>query len=168
MDVSLSLGNFLTAPMQRRRFSLMALISLTVTILFAEQTWSLFTMCTECSQTLHWNVIWMDFSQNESLSPLWKLRNPFFHCLNFSLHSCLLSSHQSSQLAFHVLGFSRQKFKTLPHCSYKHLERTKFRMTTAVATLLITNMCLSFLDCCYDKIPQQSNVKVSFAIIPGG
>lgn len=43
------------------------------------------------------------------------------------------------------------------------IHRTTFRLTTAIVTLLISNVCLSFFACRYDQIPQQVTERLPLA-----
>lgn len=41
--------------------------------------------------------------------------------------------------------------------------RTTFGLTTAIVTLLISNICLSFFACSYDQIPKQATERLFLA-----
>lgn len=122
MDVSLSSGNFLTAPIQRRRFPLNGtkLFKLQFHLPNNFDHYSLKIDRMQSNSLLEYNP--NRLQTDWVLVPSLEAQEPIYQYLNFSLHSGLQSFHQNGPVSFKCIRdkkVSNQKFWILPHCSYK-------------------------------------------------
>lgn len=148
MDVSLSSGNFLTAPIQRRRFPLNGtkLFKLQFHLPNNFDHYSLKIDRMQSNSLLEYNP--NRLQTDWVLVPSLEAQEPIYQYLNFSLHSGLQSFHQNGPVSFKCIR-DKKSFQPkvldsstllLQNSSQGH--RTTFRLTTAIATLLISKKLL--------------------------